>query len=230
MRDLPSLLSEASARHAHLCPRQVLGVRLGMAGPALVRLDAPRTDKALVVIVETDGCFADGVEVAAGVTIGHRTLRVVDYGKVAVTFVNVNTGSAVRLAPAPDVRRRALAYAPGETRHYYAQLEGYQHMPDQELFSMRPVTLTPSIEQIVGRAGVRVNCSVCGEEIINQREIIVGGQAFCPACLGRGYYQPKTEAPVVAQKLDGKPGRALRPAQPQVQVPGLLMDYGPGTV
>jgi hypothetical protein len=95
---------------------------------------------------------------------------------------------------------------------------------------MRPVTLTPSIEQIVGRAGVRVNCSVCGEEIINQREIIVGGQAFCPACLGRGYYQPKTEPPVVAQKPGGKPGRALRPAQPQVQVPGLLMDYGSRTV
>jgi formylmethanofuran dehydrogenase subunit E len=229
MQNLSSLLSEASARHAHLCPRQVLGVRLGLAGPALVGLEAPRTDKGLVVIAETDGCFADGVEMAAGVTVGHRTLRIVDYGKVAVTFINVKTGSAVRLAPAANVRQRALAYAPDERRPYYAQLEGYQRMPDRELFSMWAVTLTPSIEQIVGRAGVRVNCSVCGEEIINQREIIVGGQAFCPACLGRGYYQPKAEAPAAALKPGGKPGRAMRPAQPQLQLPGVLLDYGPGT-
>src|SRR5512137_1042207 len=139
MRDLQPLLSELSARHAHLCPRQILGLRIGLAGAARLGLALPRRDKTLMVIAESDGCFADGLEVAAGVSIGHRTLRVEDYGKVAATFVNAQTGAALRLAPRPDVRQAAFAYAPGETRRYYAQLEGYQRMPDEELLSVRPV-------------------------------------------------------------------------------------------
>jgi len=226
MSDLQPYLSELSARHAHLCPRQVLGVRLGLAGPALLGLAALRSDKAFLVIAETDGCFADGLEVAAGVSVGHRTLRVMDYGKVAATFVNAKTGEAIRLAPRLDVRQTAYAYAPGETRRYYAQLEGYQRMPDSELLSVRRVSLNSPVGQIVGQAGVRTNCCMCGEEIINQREIMVGGQAFCPACLGRGYYEPRQEALAAPQKLAGRSGRALR--QSQMQFPGLLIEQGAG--
>jgi formylmethanofuran dehydrogenase subunit E len=222
MQDLESLLSQVSARHEHLCPRQVLGVRLGLAGLALVGLAAPQVGKVLWVITETDGCFADGLEVAAGVSVGHRTLHVMDYGKVAVTFVNAKTGMAVRLVPNLNVRQRALVYAPGESCHYYAQLEGYQRMPDEELFSVRPVSLTPSLEQIIGRAGVRTNCSVCGEEIINQREIVYGGRPFCRACLGQGYYQAEREMVAASQKPSTIPGRGLRPTQ--VEFFGHLVD------
>src|SRR5512140_2185179 len=102
MRDLQPLLSELSARHAHLCPRQILGLRIGLAGAARLGLALPRTDKMLLVIAESDGCFADGLEVAAGVSVGHRTLRVEDYGKIAATFANVSSGDAVRLAPRSD--------------------------------------------------------------------------------------------------------------------------------
>ncbi|MCZ7672117.1 MAG: formylmethanofuran dehydrogenase subunit E family protein [Chloroflexi bacterium] len=41
--------------------------------------------------METDGCGADGVAVAADCHVGRRTLRVVDYGKMAATFVDVQT-------------------------------------------------------------------------------------------------------------------------------------------
>ena len=76
MIDLQAILQVSSARHKHLCPRQVLGARIALAGAAVLRLELPRTDKRLLVIVETDGCFADGVEVATACTVGHRTLRV----------------------------------------------------------------------------------------------------------------------------------------------------------
>lgn len=190
MPELAELLALSNARHSHLCPRQVLGVRMALAGAAALGLDLPRADKRLLVIAETDGCFFDGLEVAAGVTPGHRTLRIEDYGKVAATFIDVQAGSALRLAPRPDVRQAAQEYAPHERRHYFAQLHGYQVMPDEQLFSTTPVTLAPSIEQIVSRAGLRVNCTLCGEEIINEREIVLGGQPYCRACLGQGYYQP----------------------------------------
>lgn len=185
---LSRLLEQAAARHSHLCPRQVLGARIGLAGAAALDLATPRRDKRLLVILETDGCFADGLEVATGCTVGHRTLRVEDYGKIAATFVDVETEQALRIAPRLDVRQRALAYAPHESRHYFAQLAGYQLMPDEELLTVEPVQLVQPIRRIVSRPGVRVNCAGCGEEIINEREVITDGQAFCRSCAHGGYY------------------------------------------
>ena len=188
--DLTKYYERSSARHNHLCPRQILGVRIGAAGASALGLEPHRADKRLLVILETDGCFADGVEAATGCTIGHRTLRVEDYGKIAATFVDGKKGTAIRVAPRRDVRDRAYAYIPKEKRHYFAQLEAYQIMPDAELLTFEAVELRPMIDEIVSRAGVRVNCSDCGEEIINEREINRNGLILCRACGGRAYYRP----------------------------------------
>ena len=186
--ELKTLLELSAARHKHLCPRQVLGVRIGLAGAAALGLDAPRNDKRMLVILETDGCYADGVEVATGATIGHRTLRVVDYGKVAATFVDVKTGAAVRVAPRLDARQQASSYVPEERRRYFAQLKGYQVIPDNELLMVQEVHLTTPVEDLISRPGVRVNCAICGEEIINEREVWRQETPLCQACAGPAYY------------------------------------------
>jgi len=115
-------------------------------------------------------------------------MRIEDYGKVAATFVDTRTGQALRIAPRLDVRERAYTYAPGESRHYFAQLQGYQVMPDDELLTIRPVQLTVPASKIISRPGVRVNCEGCGEEIINDREVILSGHVFCHTCALEGYY------------------------------------------
>ena len=185
---LERALEVASARHKHLCPRQVLGARVAIAAAGTLELDVPRADKRLLVIVETDGCFVDGVEAVAGVAVGRRTLRVEDYGKMAATFVDVKTGRALRVAPQVDVRARARHYAPEQKRRYFAMLHGYQRMPDAELLSFEWVELAKPVAAIVSRAGARVSCEVCGEEIINEREVVDGGVALCRSCAGGGYY------------------------------------------
>lgn len=187
---ITNLLNLSSARHKHLCPRQVLGVRIGLAGGLALGLELPRPDKRLLVIVETDGCFADGVEVATGATMGHRTLRLEDYGKIGATFIDTKTEQAVRVCPQLDVREQAVLYAPHEPRHYFAQLAAYQTMPDEQLLTVQKVVLTRPLKEIVSRPGVRVNCDQCGEEIINEREISQNGQLLCRACAGLGYYTP----------------------------------------
>lgn len=187
-------LQDSISRHRRLCPRQVLGIRVGLAGAAALGLTVPREDKRLLVIVETDGCFVSGVEAATGCTAGHRTLRVEDFGKVAALFADVETGATVRVAPRLDVRQRAYDYAPGETRRYFAQMQGYQVMPEEELLSVERVELNVPVSDLVSRPGVRVNCDVCGEEIINQREIERGGQTLCRACAGYSYYIPFDES------------------------------------
>jgi len=185
---LTRLLEVSSARHTHLCPRQVLGARIGLAGASALGLDIPRRDKRLLVILETDGCFADGIEAATACAVGHRTLRIEDYGKIAATFVDVETERTLRIAPQPDLRQRAFAYADGESRHYFAQLQAYQSMPDDELLTIQPIILTTPVQEIVSRAGVRVNCDACGEEIINEREVLLHGRVLCRACGWGSYY------------------------------------------
>lgn len=189
MNELDKLLDESAALHrGHLCPRQVLGIRLGLYGAEMLGVDVPVAGHELLVIVETDGCFADGVSVATGCTVGHRTMRVVDYGKVAATLIDRATGEAVRLAPRRGVRGRAADYAPGEKSRWHTQLVGYQRMPADELLTCERVTLSVPLEQILSKPGCRVACDRCGEEIINEREVRRGDEVLCRACAGGGYY------------------------------------------
>lgn len=187
---LQELLNASAAQHQHLCPRQVLGVRMGLLGGRLLELPVPQSDKRLLTLVETDGCAADGLAVATGCRVGRRTLRVIDFGKVAATFVDTLCGRAVRIVPRAGVRERASLYAPEAASRWQAQLLGYQRMPDDELFAAEEVILLFSLDKLLSKDGVRVNCENCGEEIINEREIVQGGQVLCRACAGWRYYRP----------------------------------------
>jgi formylmethanofuran dehydrogenase subunit E len=189
MDNLENLLAQSAANHQRLCPRQVLGVRMGLAGARLLGLEIPRADKRLIVIVETDGCFVSGIEATTGCRVLHRTLRVEDYGKVAASFLDITSGRSFRLAPRQDVRELAFQFAQDAPDSYHAQLTAYQVMPDDCLFSVRPVQLKTPIDAIVGQPGVRVNCTVCGEEIMNGRQRVLPGGVMCKACAGESYYQ-----------------------------------------
>ena len=191
--NIQPLLEKSMQDHDHLCPRQILGVRIGLAGMNAVGFTEPPARKQLLVISETDGCFVDGVTAATGCTVGHRTLRVEDYGKVAVTCVNVNTAYAVRVAPRLDVRERTSAFLPQESRPYFAQLHAYQTMPDEEMLTLQEVVLNTTIKEIVSQPGMRVQCVRCGEEIMNEREVRSNGFSLCASCAGLGYYQPSLQ-------------------------------------
>lgn len=193
MHDLQAYLEASASRHRHLCPRQVLGVRAAMAGTNLLNLDVPRVDKRLMVIVETDGCFTDGIEVVTGVAVGHRTLRIEDIGKIAATFIDVKKQTCFRISPHLDIRQRVWDYVQGERRHYFAQLDGYQVMPDEALLKVEEVALATPLERIISRAGIRTKCDLCGEDIINQREIRRGNEVLCKSCAGGSYYISLTD-------------------------------------
>lgn len=188
MSTVEQLLQQSAALHQHLCPRQVLGVRMALLGGRRLGLEVPQTDKRLLTIIETDGCAADGVAVAAGCWVGRRTLRVLDFGKVAATFIDTFTGRAVRVLPGPRSRKLARTYAPEATSRWEAYLLGYQRIPDEELLVAQEVVLAVSLEKLLSKDGYRVTCQICGEEIINEREVIREGSVLCRACAGERYY------------------------------------------
>lgn len=185
---LAHLLARSAELHRHLCPRQVLGARMGLYAGALLGIALPHAEKRLYTFVETDGCFADGVSVATGCWLGRRTMRLIDYGKVAATFVDTHTGQALRIWPNPASRTTALHYAPNTKSRWHAYLEAYQVMPPAELLSVAQVRLTVDLAALISRNGVRTQCEQCGEEIINEREVHQGGRILCRTCAGDSYY------------------------------------------
>ncbi|TAK20826.1 MAG: formylmethanofuran dehydrogenase [Chloroflexota bacterium] len=185
-------MAEALARlnglHEHLCPRQVLGVRIGLLAARELGFDVPLIDRRIHVVVETDGCFADGVTAATGCAIGHRTLRAIDYGKIAATLVDSGTGRAVRVWPSPDARCLARDYAADAGDRWHAQLTAYQAMPDEALLRWQTgtVAMAPSFSAI--HPPPRVACEVCGEEIMGGRELTLDDRVFCRACSDGSYF------------------------------------------
>ena len=184
---MDELLQRSAEMHHHLCPRQVLGVRMGMLAGRWLGLDLPQADKRLFVFMETDGCTSDGVAVATGAWVGRRTMRMVDFGKVAATFVDTESGEAVRIHPHPDSRHQAITAAPEAPDRWHAQLVGYQILEDHELLIAEPVELTVDLAGLISHDGARARCARCGEEISNQRELVCGGEVLCRACSGEAY-------------------------------------------
>jgi len=189
MKDLQTLLELSARRHRdHLCPRQVLGVRMGMYAAELLDIDLPQDDKRVFAFVETDGCVVDGITAATGCAPGSRTLRIMDYGKTAATFVDTSTNRAIRILPSPESRKRAYDYAQDAPDRWHAQLAGYQVMPREELLLAQSVTLSVSLAAIISRHGLRAVCEMCGEDIINEREVHRADRVLCRACAGDSYY------------------------------------------
>ncbi|MGB9754041.1 MAG: formylmethanofuran dehydrogenase [Roseiflexus castenholzii] len=193
---LDDILERSAALHRHLCPRQTLGARMGMLAGRLLGLELPQTNKRLFTFVETDGCFADGVSVATGCWLGRRTMRLIDYGKVAATFVDTRTRQAVRIRPHPQARLEARRYAPHAKSRWHAYLDAYRIMPDDVLLEARRVELTLDLDRLISRPGARVVCDECGEEIINEREVHREGQILCRgcACGEERYYSSDNES------------------------------------
>jgi len=69
MKPFEELLASSAAAHGHLCPGQVVGVRMAMVGCLLIGLDDPSGHdqiKKLIVYVEMDRCTADAVAYVTG--------------------------------------------------------------------------------------------------------------------------------------------------------------------
>lgn len=201
MTSLTDLLARSATHHHRVCPRQVLGARIGLLAGLLLDLPLPQPEKRLIAIAETDGCFVDGISAATGCYVGRRTLRIEDYGKTAAIFIDSLTEGAVRIAPRQGVRELAWDYAPSARNRWEAQLIGYQHIPDDLLLDWQWVELTVPVKKIIGGAGRRVVCEGCGEEIINQREVGHEGSILCKPCAGESYFRfiVRTLQPQISQ-------------------------------
>jgi formylmethanofuran dehydrogenase subunit E len=189
--DFNTLLGESVKAHGHLCPGQVLGVRMSMLGLKAAGIDDPggADRKNTIVFVEMDRCASDAVASVTGTSLGKRTLKFMDYGKMAATFLNLGTGRAVRVYAREESRERAKELFPDIEDKYKAQVEAYKVIPDHELFDVMEVEVDLRDEDMPGRPLRRVRCDRCGEHVQDMREIYREGTVFCRSCEGDGYYK-----------------------------------------
>ncbi|HEU4343190.1 MAG TPA: molybdopterin-guanine dinucleotide biosynthesis protein B [Candidatus Binatia bacterium] len=182
MRSFEELLKECSAIHGHHCAGQVLGVRMAIVGCREVQIDEPKGCKKLLVYVEMDRCATDAVQAVTGCSLGKRTLKFLDYGKMAATFVNSETRQAVRVLAKDDARLAAPQYARDAANPKEAQKQAYAVMPEGALFSIQPVTVNIPEETMPGFRSARVYCEECGEGINLRREVQLAGRTLCIPC------------------------------------------------
>jgi len=186
-----ALLEQSVQIHGHLCPGQVLGVKMSMLGLKEAGIEDPKGKdrKKIIVFVEMDRCATDAVQSITGCSLGHRTMKFMDYGKMAATFLNLETNRAVRVVAREDSREKAKALFPDIEDKYKAQLEAYKIMADEELFDIMEVSLQLKPEDRPGRPMTRVKCDMCGEYVQDMREIERDGKTLCRPCAGEGYYK-----------------------------------------
>ena len=191
MKNFEELLSESTKIHGHICAGQVIGVRMSMAGLREIDISEPKGNqrKDFYVLVEIDRCATDAIQSVTGCSLGKRSLKWLDYGIMAATFVNLKTGKAVRITALEEARELSRNYCPDITDKYKQQLEAYRMMPEDELFKIQRVEVHVPQQDLPGRPLQRVQCDKCGDWVQDCREIRQNDQTLCRPCAQGRYYQ-----------------------------------------
>jgi formylmethanofuran dehydrogenase subunit E len=216
MDTFESLLKGSAEVHGHLCPGQAVGVRMAMLGCRLIGLDEPASRdqiKKLIVYVEMDRCTADAVAYATGVKLGRRSLKFIDHGIMAATFVNLETSQAFRVISTEESRDLAEAYAPEIAEKHARQLEAYKRMPDSVLFRVQQVDVHISEEDLPGPTRFKATCSRCGQVVRDRREVIKDGRSFCKPCAEDVYFKDARD--ITWPDMNWVPGNNAKLSNPE---------------
>ncbi len=206
-KDFETLLDESARLHGHLCPGQVIGVRMAMLGCNLIGLDDPTSHgqiKKLIVYIEMDRCAGDAVAHVTGAKLGRRSLKFMDYGIMAATFLNLETGKAFRIISVEEARDLAPFYTPGLAGKADQQLEAYKLMPDDVLFRVQAVTVDWKVYDMPGPTRKKTVCVRCGQMVRDNREVMIDGEPVCRPCTETAYFSNAHE--ICLGRLDEEPG------------------------
>jgi formylmethanofuran dehydrogenase subunit E len=163
-----------------------------MLGLQKLSIDDPhgKDSKRLVTFVEIDRCATDAVAVVTGCRLGKRALKFRDWGKVAATFVDLNSGKAIRISAKESSKALARKMHPEIADKNQQQMLAYREIGDDDLFTIQWVKVELPPEEFPGYKGERVVCEICGEGINFRREVRREGTILCRSCAGESYFTP----------------------------------------
>lgn len=184
MESFDELLLKAEAAHGHMCPGQVLGVRMAMLGLQRLGIHDPRgvDRKRLITYIEIDRCATDAIGMVTGCRLGKRSLKFRDWGKMAATFVDLESTRGIRIVALEDSRELAQKLYPHVEGKKAQQMAAYRDLSDEQLFREQWVRVAPDPSELPGYRGERFLCPRCGEGVNFGRFAEVNGERLCLPC------------------------------------------------
>lgn len=199
--EMDSLAKKAAELRGHMCVGIPLGVRMGLQGLLLLDMKEKEKRDKLMVIVETNTCSVDGIQVSTGCSAGGRRLKVFDYGRSAAVFYDGESGKGFRVATKPDFLGQATELAVkdglisrGQVVEEFSQLErkimmnAFLKMTREELLECREVRVTPRALLLQDLNQRRSVCARCGEVIMDGKGVTRNDEVLCYPCFYGSYY------------------------------------------
>ncbi|HSW36088.1 MAG TPA: FmdE family protein [Candidatus Limnocylindrales bacterium] len=180
MDDFEFFLKKVNDFHGHTCTGIVLGTRMTLAGMRYLGLDPHAKNRNIIAYTEIDRCMADAVLVITGCSLGRRSLKYVDYGKFAFTLIEQTNGRAVRVIVKEDF---------GGQNSMEETIQKISTITDEKLITLQKVTVDISEYDLPGYPKRTAQCSVCGEKIMDGRDLVKDGIVCCRACAQGKYYK-----------------------------------------
>jgi formylmethanofuran dehydrogenase subunit E len=177
-------LSKAVEYHGHLCMGQILGVHLTECGLKAIGTTDP---KKIIIYVEIDRCIADTIQILSGTRLGRRSMKLVNYGKMAATFINIETWEAYRVFVSGKINEIIGNRNIGHDAEK-KEIEKLLEVASKEIVSIQKVNVKIPIEEMPGKPLRTVFCTKCKEKVFDGREIISNDGPLCKACSETPYY------------------------------------------
>ena len=182
--------------HGHRCPAMPIGYRAGLA--AMEKLGVKRaSNKELYLVCENGpahatACFLDGVMAATGCTYGKGNAEKRNYGKNAITLVDLKTNRAVRVVMHPHFQKKGLASKFVELRRQKVEpkdipsevleplLENILKAKEEDLFIVGEIH-EADVKPPKGTFAWH-ECDICNEIVFENTTRLVNGKPVCIPC------------------------------------------------
>ncbi|MEA4957909.1 hypothetical protein SDC9_29521 [bioreactor metagenome] len=176
-------LEKAKVFHGEICGGVLTGTKMAIYAIEEFNLNFNEKNPELISIVEIDRCVYDAVQAITQGSTGTKSVKLIDYGKFAITFYNKETGKAIRLT---DVDASS-SNDTGETID--ERIERYKNTPAQELFKIENVNVYFDENNLPGMPTIKKRCSVCNEVVLDNKHSLINGKPICQSCFKGSYYE-----------------------------------------
>lgn len=195
MSEYETLIQRAQELHGEICPGVIMGTRMSISAMKKLNMDPLKPNDNLMVTVEVDRCMPDAIQAITGCTVGTRTLKCLDYGKFVATFTDVETGRKIRVSAKDDklksipglwawfenisklAREKNFPQVMAEKK---SGIKKFSQMPDDELLLIEE--LEGVVAEIPGLPQKITICSVCGEHVMDGKELKIDDKDVCRSC------------------------------------------------
>ncbi len=193
------LLIKAAQIHGHYCPGLAMGIMAATYAMRQMKVNSDGMED-LLAITETNNCFADGVQLVTGCSLGNNSLIYKDLGKTAFTLTR-RDGKGIRVCSrheSQDVIRQAF---PDFNEYYRKVIVEQNHSPElvatfrklglerafgtlkipfESLFTVQEeITVDIPAYAAIHESVV---CSSCHESVMKNRTIRHENQHYCYTC------------------------------------------------